>query len=511
MASIQFKDTVTKIPADWANDVNRLVYDLFQNPKALSDVKDTLGLQILTEGGAIKIINGSVDQTPIGMFTPAPAKFTTIQVTQPGAGDGDVATLGSVRSAVADAIKNFKDMATQAANAVAITGGTLVGVSVKGTGEFTSLKVTADAATDNDVVRYSQFLAKFAALPTTGTAASQNADAVNYTGGSINGVVIGATTAAEATFTNVKAVKVTGSSGSIDLSGAGVDGVGVSIAVTSANNKHANVVLAEGGAFSVVSGAAKVVMAGGRLALGTGNDDGVNQLQVNGSATATKVVVTSLNPTVDGELTSKKWVEDQIAAAKSGLSTQIGSATSGLGSMSTQSANNVNISGGAINGTTIGNSAPAAAYFTTATTKVLAGTGVILALNNADATGYSNAAGSLTISDTVNPNFSVNFGATGVFAFTNGSANLARIYGNGNLVIGSASGDDGANKLQVYGDIKLKGKLSIGAGTALPTGTATPVLGTAAPTLADTNAKWVPVTIVTDAGDIACVMPVWKL
>ena len=511
MASVQFKDKVTSIPADWANDVNRLVYDLFQNPKTLGDLKDVLGLQILTQGGAIKIINGSVDQTPIGMFTPAPAKFTTIQVTQPGTADTDVATLGSVRNAVTDAVKNFKDMATQAANAVAITGGTLTGVSVKGTGEFSSLKVTADATADNDVVRLSQFNAKFATLPTTGTAASQNSDAVNYTGGTINGVVIGTTTPAEAHFTNVTGNKLSGSAGSVDLSGNGVDGVGVTISVTSTTNKHANVVLAEGGTLTILAGATKTAFAGGRLILNSGTDNGTDQLQANGSVTATKVTVTTLEPVADGELTCKKWVEEKIAAINTSLSGQINNSTSGLGSMSTQGANNVNITGGAINGTTIGNSSPAAAYFTTATAKTVAGTGVILALTATEATGYTKSAGSLTISDTTNQNFSVNMAASSVFAFTDGSANLVRVYGNGNLVIGSTSGDDSANKLQVYGDTKIKGKFSFGAGTALPTGTATAALGTAAPTLADTNAKWVPVTIVTDAGDVACVMPVWKL
>ena len=511
MASVQFKDKVTSIPADWANDVNRLVYDLFQNPKTLGDMKDVLGLQILTEGGAIKIINGSVDQTPIGMFTPAPAKFTTIQVTQPGTADTDVATLGSVRNAVTDAVKNFKDMATQAANAVAITGGTLTGVSVKGTGEFSSLKVTADATADDDVVRLSQFNAKFATLPTTGTAASQNSDAINYTGGTINGVAIGTTTPAEAHFTNVTGNKLSGSAGSVDLSGQGVDGVGVTLAVTSATNKHANIVLADGGVLNIVSGATKTAFAGGRLVLNSGTDNGTDQLQANGSVTATKVTVTTLEPVADGELTCKKWVEEKIAAINASLSGQVNNSTSGLGSMSTQGANNVNITGGAINGTTIGSSTPAAAYFTTATAKTVAGTGVILALTSADATGYAQSAGSLTISDTTNKNFSVNMAESGVFAFTDGSANLVRVYGNGNMVVGSTSGDDGANKLQVYGNAKIKGKLIFGEGTALPSGTATAVLGTAAPTLADTNAKWVPVTIVTDAGDVACVMPVWEL
>lgn len=72
-----FKDTVTEIPADWANTVSQLVYGVFGASGTAAGARLAMGLGTLALQNAneVQIAGGSIDNTPIGFTTPANAKF----------------------------------------------------------------------------------------------------------------------------------------------------------------------------------------------------------------------------------------------------------------------------------------------------------------------------------------------------------------------------------------------------------------------------------------------------
>lgn len=125
-------------------------------------------------------------------------------------------------------------MAYQNANSVAISGGSIGGVGISGstvnttpigntnpsTGKFTSLQATGTTILDSltgylkgttgtvsavSTIPYSDI----SGTPTLGTLATQNANSVAITGGSIDGTTIGATTASTGKFTSLTATSTT--------------------------------------------------------------------------------------------------------------------------------------------------------------------------------------------------------------------------------------------------------------------------------------------------------------
>lgn len=57
MADTTFVDQQTIIEADWANDVNRLVYTIFQGPQTISDVVDVLPVATEIQKGLLSASN----------------------------------------------------------------------------------------------------------------------------------------------------------------------------------------------------------------------------------------------------------------------------------------------------------------------------------------------------------------------------------------------------------------------------------------------------------------------
>jgi len=114
-------------------------------------------------------------------------------------------------------ISGLGTMAAQNANSVAITGGSVdgasIGASVASTGVFTNLtatNLTATSLTGYVKGNGASVMTASATIPSAditglGTMATQNANNVTITGGSMNGVAIGATTASTGVFTTVTA------------------------------------------------------------------------------------------------------------------------------------------------------------------------------------------------------------------------------------------------------------------------------------------------------------------
>jgi hypothetical protein len=201
-----------------------------------------------------------------------------------------------------------------------------------------------------------------------GTMALQNATTVAITGGSINGTLIGNATASSGAFT--------------DLTASGnVTGVGF------ANFLNAPPTI--GGV--------------------TANTGAFTSLSASGTLTASANVVTSaLTGFLYGNNSSPLTASTTIPS----------SAITGFGTMAEQNANNVAITGGAINGTLIGNSTAAAITGTTITAStVFAGSGASLSALN----------GSNISSGTV----AVGVGGTGIGSLTNNNV----ILGNGSSAV----------------------------------------------------------------------------
>jgi hypothetical protein len=201
-----------------------------------------------------------------------------------------------------------------------------------------------------------------------GTMALQNATSVAITGGSINGTLIGNATPSNGAFTTISA--------SGEVSGVGF-----------ANYLNAPPTI--GGV--------------------TANTGAFTSLSASGTLTASaNVVVSQLTGFLYGNNSSPVTASTTIPS----------SAVTGFGTMAEQNANNVAITGGAINGTLIGNSTAAAITGTTITAStVFAGSGASLSALN----------GSNISSGTI----AVGVGGTGIGELTNNNV----ILGNGSSAV----------------------------------------------------------------------------
>jgi len=173
-----------------------------------------------------------------------------------------------------------------------------------------------------------------------GTMATQNANSVSITGGSINGTTVGLSTPSTGAFTTVSAA-----SGFFGNLTGDVTGNVSGNAGTVTNGVYTT------GSYSDPSWITS--LAGSKI---SGNISG-NAANVTGTVAVTNggTGVTTLTGYVKASGTAAFTAVAQVPASD----------ISGLGTMATQNANNVAITGGSINGTTIGGSTPAAGTFTT--------------------------------------------------------------------------------------------------------------------------------------------------
>ena len=113
--------------------------------------------------GGVGISGSTINSTPIGSATPTTGKFTTLQATASLKtdtltgylyGNGTGSNVSASTTIPSGSISGLGTMATQNANAVAITGGTISGVAITGstipysnvTGTPTGLSVTITTA-----------------------------------------------------------------------------------------------------------------------------------------------------------------------------------------------------------------------------------------------------------------------------------------------------------------------------------------------------------------------------
>lgn len=77
-----FIDTVTLVPAVWANSVSDLVYDIFENASTKTAAQRALGLGTLARQNAddVQIVGGSINNTPLGLEIPMQGRFSVLSV-----------------------------------------------------------------------------------------------------------------------------------------------------------------------------------------------------------------------------------------------------------------------------------------------------------------------------------------------------------------------------------------------------------------------------------------------
>lgn len=82
MTKPYFTDTVTQIPADWANAVSSLVYDVFELSTTKSGAMARLGLGTMAaqQANMVQIVGGSINNCPIGIDVPMQGRFSVLSV-----------------------------------------------------------------------------------------------------------------------------------------------------------------------------------------------------------------------------------------------------------------------------------------------------------------------------------------------------------------------------------------------------------------------------------------------
>lgn len=374
MASTNFQETVTKIPGDWANDINRLHYTIFEDPQDLSDIKIVLDLGSISsqESSNVSISGGSINGAVIGNLAPSTGVFTTLRVLTQGTTNDSVVSKFLLDSSLSSLVSGLGSMSSQQSASVTISGGaingTQIGNLVPSSGVFTTLRSNATPTVSTDVITKGYFEANLTQLPTFGTMASQNATAVAITGGTLNGVSIGNIAPATGTFVDITSQKVIGSRGQLLLDASSVASAGVLLSSSSSTTPDVILRVASGGNLDFRNSADnRIVRIKDAVRVLIGNnagDDGSNLLQVYGNARFDNIV--SINPpTIPTHLTTKQYVDGVKTTIEANYTQAIADSTAGLGSMSTQESVSVSITGGSIDGVAIGVTTPGVGRFTT--------------------------------------------------------------------------------------------------------------------------------------------------
>jgi len=271
-----------------------------------------------------------------------------------------------------------------------------------------------------------------------GTMATQNANSVAVTGGSINGTTVGLTTPSTGAFTTVSAAS--GFYGNLtgDVTG--------------------NV---SGNAGTVTNG---VYTTGDQTIGGTKTFTSTISGSITGNAANVTGTVAVANGGT-GATTLTGYVKASGTSAFTAVASIPNTDISGLGTMSTQNANSVAITGGSINGTTVGASTASTGAFTT----LSASSGATISGGNLAFTGtaqritgdFSNA----TIASRLLFQTSTTNGATGLGVIPNGTGTTANVNVWSNSSISAASG---LNLLVTATESSLRANISDGGSTYLP-------------------------------------------
>jgi hypothetical protein len=511
MSSITFTNTVTHIPADWANDADALIYDIFGGAQTVVAARSALGIgsMALQNATAVSIAGGAIDNVNIGQTTPANAKFSNAEVINVGGGAQAVPNKGYVDAGLSGISSSLGTMAAQNSNSVVVTGGTIngatIGATVPTTGAFTSLVATAVPANPTDVVNKSFLDAQWATLPVFGNIVTQNSGSISLTGGTINSVVIGGVTPAAGSFTAVVGQTYNGQHGTIELDATTALNSGVYLESAVAK-PDITAQLGSGGYFDILDSlqqpVARFVEATRALVVGPTVDNGVDILQVGGSITGT-IIKLSGAITLANQGATKQYVDTQIATVPGLIAADIASFAATLGTMAVQDANNVAITGGAMDGVVIGASVPQQATFTTVNAIQLTDATSSLVTLNGSGSVIVGCGLMLKATTGIKPNVVVEPGVAGAFVVKGGLTPAMQVQDTGRTLL-NQTGDDGSSILQMTGNLNIIGEIVFNGPTA--SGAQTANLGTTGP-MTTLTPTWIRCKI----GGVSGVIPFWPL
>lgn len=185
---------------------------------AISDLKRLISSTVKTTGDMaaqnannVRIAGGMLDAVTLGAKYPCVGVFSTLQVTTMPSMGNHVVNLAYVKEQLAVITSKIGTLASQSANAVSISGGVIEGVTIgkltPGDATFNRVKVLRQPLDATDCISKAYFedvLSK--SVNAVKTMALQDANSISVTGGSINGVTIGATAAAAGVFAGLKVV-----------------------------------------------------------------------------------------------------------------------------------------------------------------------------------------------------------------------------------------------------------------------------------------------------------------
>ena len=261
-----------------------------------------------------------------------------------------------------------------------------------------------------------------------GSIATQNNDAIDVDGGSIDGTVIGASAASTGIFTSVN-------SGLIQSVG------DTDIIIKTGNNTTGTITLADGadGDIKIIpNGTGKVTV--GAITFPAGDGTSNQTLSTDGSGALSWTDVQSLDAQLsdlaglevtDGNIIvgdGTNFVAESGATARTSL---------GLGSIATQNNDAIDVDGGSIDGTVIGASAPSTGIFTSVNSGLIQSVGdtdIIIKTGN-------NTTGTITLADGADGDIKIIPNGTGkvtvgaiIFPDADGTANqILKTDGSGNL------------------------------------------------------------------------------
>ncbi len=222
MSGVNFVDTVTVVPATWANTVNALVYNVFGAATTLQGAQAALRLQSLAyqAHNNVNIEGGNINNVMIGTQTPV-QRFVAqaARVLDDPIDDRDVVNKGWMRAWIQNALTvaqaewlgGLGSIAVQNANNVNIIGGTLnntdIGLLGRASGRFTALKASNPPIDGDDVVTLGYLSSTYDVLiGRLRSMAYQDSNAVAITGGEIDGTRIGFVTPATGRFSRASVV-----------------------------------------------------------------------------------------------------------------------------------------------------------------------------------------------------------------------------------------------------------------------------------------------------------------
>ncbi len=313
---------------------------VYSFPDADLTLVGTATTQTLTNktlGSGTVISGGTIDNVPIGNTTPAAGNFTTLAATTSITVAGVAVTTASNTQTLTN-----KTVSNGTISNPTVTGGTMDG-TVIGSVSPTSGTFTAIASTTGTIGG-----ANIVTVSATQTLTNKTLTSPVVSGGTVDNAVIGGTTAAAGTFTTLVA------STSLTVAGA---------AATTSSNTQTLTNKTISGASNTLSNIGNSSLTNSSLTIGsTSVSLGGTVTTISGLSLTQPTIAQILNggtltlpiatDTLVGRATTDTLTNKTISGSSNTFSNIPDTAITGLGTMSTQAASNVAITGGSITGIT---------------------------------------------------------------------------------------------------------------------------------------------------------------